>query len=312
MPAPFPFTAIVGQDDFKRALLLCAVDPGIGGVLAMGDRGTAKSTLVRSLSALFDLAGVDTPVVDLPLGATEDRVAGSLDVEAMLRDGTTRFRPGLLADAHGGFLYIDEVNLLDDFLVDLLLDVAASGVNLVERDGLSHSHPARFVLVGSGNPEEGRLRPQLEDRFGLSTVVTTIDDIAQRTAIVRHRIAFDADPEAFIAGHHDAQRELADRLRTARENVHRVDVPDRIVDVAVRLCVELDVVGHRGEVVVVRAARAAAALRGSAVVTSADLAHVAIPALAHRVERGAFESPATTVARVHNIAVALLGARRSA
>ncbi|MFT4087742.1 MAG: AAA family ATPase [Gordonia sp. (in: high G+C Gram-positive bacteria)] len=309
MTARFPFTAVVGQDELKRALLLCSVDPQIGGVLAMGDRGTAKSTLVRSLSAVLALAGAPCPVVDLPLGATEDRVVGALDVEAMLRDGSTEFRPGLLSDAHGGFLYIDEVNLLDDFLVDLLLDVAASGVNVVERDGVSHSHPARFVLVGSGNPEEGRLRPQLEDRFGLSTVVRTIRDVEMRSAIVRQRMRFDADPEAFCARYHDAQARLAERLQLARDRLEAVEIGDDLVAAAVRLCVELGVIGHRGEVVVIRAARAAAALNGRPAASGADLAAAAVPALAHRVERAPFETPATTVARVHNVATALNGKR---
>ncbi|MFC9979257.1 ATP-binding protein [Gordonia sp. NPDC127522] len=305
--ATYPFTAVLGHDSLKSALLMTAVDPGISGVLAMGDRGTAKSTLIRSLGDLMTTAGMTAPVVDLPLGATEDRVVGALDVDRALRDEEAVFRPGLLAEAHGGYLYIDEVNLLDDFLVDLLLDVAASGFNIVERDGISHRHPARFVLVGSGNPEEGQLRPQLEDRFGLSTHVQTINDVALRTRIVRHRLEFDSDPDGFAGRFAVSQHRLAERLTTARRLVDEVEVGDRALESAVRLCVEVGAVGHRGEVMLIRAARALAALREHPTVTSADLADAAIPVLRHRIPRNQFEGPAAPSARVRNAVVAVVG-----
>ncbi|MBB3037928.1 ATP-binding protein [Hoyosella altamirensis] len=262
MRAHFPFTAILGQTDLKNCLLWTAIDPAIGGVLAMGDRGTAKSTTVRALADMLHAAGIAAPVVDLPLGASEDRLLGSLDVDAALARGEVRFRPGLLQEAHRGFLYIDEVNLLDDYLVDLLLDVAASGVNRVERDGLSHQHDAQFVLIGSGNPEEGELRPQLEDRFGLSTHVTTIRDVGVRTEIVRRRLAFDADPDSVLHAFHDQQQDLAGRVSRARSSLGDVAIPDRVSAAAVQLCVECGAIGHRAEIVLVRTARAAAALQG--------------------------------------------------
>lgn len=293
MTAPvFPFTAVLGQDELKSCLLLNAVDPGIGGVLALGDRGTGKSTTVRALGQLLENAGIAAPVIDLPLGATEDRVLGSLDISAALAEGHRRFAPGLLADAHGGFLYIDEVNLLDDYLVDLLLDVAASGVNRVERDGISHTHPARFVLIGSGNPEEGELRPQLEDRFGLATTVTTIAQVAPRTEIVRRRLAFDAGPESFVAGYVGDEAELGARIGAARGRLERVDVPDAILERIVRLCIDAGAVGHRAEIVLMRASRARAALAGAHAVTDVDVAAVAHLALRHRVPRESYETDA--------------------
>ena len=239
----FPFSAIVGQDEMKRAMVLTAIDPGIGGVLVFGDRGTGKSTAVRGLAALLppieavagcpvnsateadipewarveDRAVVEkpTPVIDLPLGATEDRVVGALDIEKALTQGEKAFEPGLLARANRGYLYIDEVNLLEDHLVDLLLDVAQSGQNVVEREGLSIRHAARFVLVGSGNPEEGELRPQLLDRFGLSVEVTSPKDIDTRIEVVRRRDAYDRDPIAFTAAWHGEDLALRDRILAA-------------------------------------------------------------------------------------------------
>ncbi|MDF3285520.1 ATP-binding protein [Gordonia sp. N1V] len=307
MTPTYPFTAVLGHDEFKTALLLTAVDPGISGVLATGDRGTAKSTLIRALGELLAISGIDAPVVDLPLGATEDRVVGALDVDRALRHGEAVFRPGLLADAHGGYLYIDEVNLLDDFVVDLLLDVAASGINIVERDGLSHRHPARFVLVGSGNPEEGQLRPQLEDRFGLSTHVQTITDVGLRTQIVRQRLDYDSDPDVFAERFSVRQHHLAQRLAAARADLEGVEVDEQILSDAVRLCVEVDAVGHRGEVMLIRAARALAALRRHPTVTRGDLADAAIPVLRHRIPREPFERPTVATARVRNAVVSVVG-----
>lgn len=315
----YPFTAIVGQDELRLALVLVAIDPLIGGVLAMGDRGTAKSTAVRGLARLLPpipvvagcpfrcdpgrpeewcsfcreraaQGGLETewqpiPVVDLPLGATEDRVTGSLDIEAALTRGETVFAPGILARANRGFLYIDEVNLLDDHLVDLLLDVAASGVNVVEREGISLQHPARFVLVGSGNPEEGDLRPQLLDRFGLYVQVATITDIALRVEIVRRRDEFERRPQAFIARFSTAERDLRDRIAAARERLDAVVVPDETVEAAARLAAELGLSGHRGELCLLRAARALAAFAGREAATVADVAALAPMALSHRLRR---------------------------
>ena len=225
------------------------------------------------------------PVVDLPLGATEDRVLGSLDIEAALTRGETVFAPGLLARAHRGFLYIDEVNLLDDSLVDLLLDVAASGVNVVEREGVSLSHPARFVLIGSGNPEEGDLRPQLLDRFGLFVPVATITDIALRVEIVRRRDEFERHPRAFAARFAEAEADLRDRIVAARERLDDVGVPDDICEAVARLAAELGLAGHRGELCLIRAVRAYAALTGRTAPAAADVAALAPLALAHRLRR---------------------------
>ncbi len=296
--AVFPFSAILGQEELKLALLLNAVDPGVGGMLALGDRGTAKSTTVRALGQMLRFAGLEMPVVTLPLGASDDRVLGSLDLEAALVHGEKRFAPGLLAEAHGGFLYIDEVNLLDDYLVDLLLDVAASGVNHVERDGLSVTHPARFVLVGSGNPEEGELRPQLEDRFGLAVHVRTIRDPDIRREIVRRRLAFGDDPVGFSGAWRAEDAALAERVCAARERLAEVDLPHRSVDQIVSLVIEAGTTGHRGEIVIARAARAHAALAGRPAVGPADIGAVAAMALRHRCARAPFEDDASVASRI--------------
>jgi magnesium chelatase subunit I len=354
MSPPFPFTAIVGQEDMRRALLVTAVDPSVGGVLVFGDRGTGKSTAVRALAALLppmkvvagcrygcepdkpaglcercdgradpdgaakggrksganpvakvgvarrlSVATVPVPVVDLPLGATEDRVLGALDLEHALARGQKRFEPGLLARAHRGYLYIDEVNLLDDHLVDLLIDAAASGENRVEREGLSVQHPARFVLVGSGNPEEGELRPQLLDRFGLAVDVKTPQDLAQRVEVVRRRDAFERDPEAFVARWADEEGRVRRRLLAARRRLPDVELPPAALERAAALCIKLGTDGLRGELTLVRAARALAALDGAAAVTDAHLRTVAAPALRHRLRRNPLDDTdaGTRVAR---------------
>ena len=298
----YPFTHIHGQDELKEALILCAIDPGIGGVLAFGDRGTGKTTTVRALGQLLSQHGEGssptTPVIDVPLGVTEDRLIGSLDIDAALTTGEARFRPGLLADANNGFLYIDEINLLDDHLVDVLLDVAASGVNIVERDGISHTHPARFVLVGSGNPEEGDLRPQLQDRFGLALRVDTLTDPTERMTIVRERLAFDADPEAFLEDAQEEEQELAASIEKARDRVRDIELSEDAVLTAVEVCTETGCVGHRGELVITRAARARTALLGNDTVTREDVGAVALAALRHRVPNEAFEAPGDVDARL--------------
>jgi magnesium chelatase subunit I len=328
----FPFTAIVGQEDLKRALLIAVVDPGIGGVLITGHRGTAKSTAVRALARLLPpMRVVDgcpyhcdpdapdpqcpscgaataprravvrpVPVVDLPLGATEDRVVGSVDVERALVDGVQAFAPGLLAAANRGFLYIDEVNLLEDHLVDLLLDVAVSGVNVVEREGLSVRHAARFVLIGSGNPEEGDLRPQLLDRFGLQARIRTIVDVAQRVEIVRRRLAFEADPAAFARRFERAQGQLRRELSAAIARRPRVALSDAALLRAAQLCDRLGIDGHRGELALSRAAVALAALDGRDEAGAADVDRVAPLALAHRLRKDPLE-PAADEDRVRRV-----------
>ncbi|HEX9969062.1 MAG TPA: VWA domain-containing protein [Acidimicrobiales bacterium] len=264
---------MVGQEDAKLALLLAALDPAIGGVLLRGQKGSAKTTLARGLAGLL---ADDAPFVELPVGAGEDRVVGALDVEAALTQGEHRFRPGLLAAAHGGVLYVDEVNLLPDHLVDVLLDVAVSGVNRVERDGLSHTHPSRFVLVGSMNPEEGDLRPQLLDRFGLAVDVVAPTDPAVRADIVRRRLAFDAGE---VGG--DDERRLRERLAAARPGT----VPSELVDVVSRLCVSVGAEGLRADLVICRAAAALAGWEGRDEATVEDVRRVAPLALTHRRRR---------------------------
>lgn len=335
----FPFAAIVGQEDMKLAMLVAAVDQGIGGVLAFGDRGTGKSTTVRALAALLppmkaiqscryhcDPAAPDTwcadcraagegnsgnaislrgksvtvpvPVVDMPLGATEDRVVGALDLERALT-GAKVFEPGLLARANRGFLYIDEVNLLEDHLVDLLLDVAASGENVVEREGLSIRHPARFVLIGSGNPEEGELRPQLLDRFGLSVEVRTPADLPTRIDVVRRRDGFERDPAAFEDHWHKAQDKLRRRIVAARARLPNVVVSDKALERAARLCMALGTDGLRGELTLIRAGRAVAALDGDRAVGDPHLRRVAAMVLSHRLRRSPLDDAGagTRVAR---------------
>lgn len=335
--SPYPFAALVGQAEMVRALLLVAVDPGIGGVLVQGDRGTGKSTAVRALAALLPpmrvVAGcrygcdpgapaglcddcqsrsprtegtAPIPVVDLPLGATEDRVAGALDIERALVDGVRAFEPGLLARAHRGFLYIDEVNLLEDHLVDLLLDVAASGENVVEREGISLRHPARFVLIGSGNPEEGELRPQLLDRFGLSVEVRTPMDLATRIEVVRRRDSFEREPTAFAARWRTPQQRLASRIVAARRRLARIRTPDQALEAAARLCMALGTDGLRGELTLIRAARALAAFDGGAEVSAAELRAVAVPALCHRLRRNPLDE-AGSAARVQRAIDDVLG-----
>ncbi|NHB76979.1 magnesium chelatase ATPase subunit I [Rhodobacter calidifons] len=310
---PFPFTAIVGQDDMRLAMVLTAIDPMIGGVLVFGDRGTGKSTAVRGLAALLppiravascpvnsadpsqcppwadipDASVIDkpTPVVDLPLGVSEDRVTGALDVERAIAAGVKAFEPGLLARANRGYLYIDEVNLLEDHIVDLLLDVAQSGENVVERDGLSIRHPARFVLVGSGNPEEGDLRPQLLDRFGLSVEVRSPRDIATRVEVVLRREAYEADPYAFAATWAPEEARLRTTILNARAALPKVQTPRAALEDCASLCIALGSDGVRGELTLLRAARALAASEAAPSVTRDHLRRVAAMALGHRLRR---------------------------
>jgi magnesium chelatase subunit I len=274
----FPFSALLGQPALRQALLLAAIDPGIGGVLIEGPRGTAKSTSARALAELLP----DGAFVTLPLGASEEQLVGTLNIEAALQHGSVRFAPGLLARAHGGVLYVDEVNLLPDALVDQLLDVAASGTNIVERDGVSHQHPASFVLVGTMNREEGELRPQLLDRFGLALALHNCNDIAQRSAIVKARLAFDADPAGFRAQHAAAQAALAADIREARTRLTQLSFDDAVHARVSELCIAAGVDGLRADLVLLRAARALAALQGAATLSTAHVDAVADYALHHR------------------------------
>ncbi|MDJ1009058.1 MAG: magnesium chelatase ATPase subunit I [Paracoccaceae bacterium] len=310
---PFPFSAIVGQDEMKRAMILTAIDPRIGGVLVFGDRGTGKSTAVRGLAALLPPIKVvescpvnsetsadcpdwaergskrrvnrPTPVVDLPLGATEDRVTGALDIERALVHGEKAFEPGLLAQANRGYLYIDEVNLLEDHIVDLLLDVAQSGENVVEREGLSIRHAARFVLVGSGNPEEGELRPQLLDRFGLAVDVTSPRDVETRVEVIRRRAGYEEEYEAFMARWRRADGRLRAKILKARARLSEVATPEGALADCAAICIALGSDGLRGELTLLKAARALAAFEGDREVSRAHLRQMAGPALGHRLRR---------------------------
>lgn len=322
MPQHFPFSAVVGADDMALALTLTTISPAVGGVLVRGEKGTAKSTIVRGLASVLppieviagdrfssdpseaDPLSPDGPfstgaptetrpvrLVELPVGATEDRVLGSLHLEKALSEGVTTYEPGLLARAHRGILYVDEVNLLHDHLVDLLLDAAAMGRSTVERDGVSIEHAARFVLVGTMNPEEGELRPQLLDRFGLTVDVRAPRDPAVRAEIVRRRLAYEADPAAFAARFADAEADFTDRIVRAQKLVEQVDLTDGVLTTIAELCAAFDVDGMRADIVTARAAAAHAAWHGRTEVTKEDIRVAARLALPHRRRRNPFDAP---------------------
>ncbi|WP_320668066.1 magnesium chelatase ATPase subunit I [Prochlorococcus sp. MIT 1307] len=320
----FPFTAVIGQEEMKLALLLNVIDPRIGGVMIMGDRGTGKSTTIRALADLlpdldvvagdpYNSSPIDpdlqssevreliengesptteekqVPMVDLPLGATEDRLCGTIDIEKALSDGVRAFEPGLLAKANRGLLYVDEVNLLDDHLVDVLLDSAASGWNTVEREGISVRHPARFVLIGSGNPEEGELRPQLLDRFGMSVEVRTVRNPELRVQVVDQRTAFDSDPDSFAIATKEKQDALQKKVVAAQEILQEVNIDDDLRLRISAVCGELDVDGLRGDIVTNRAARALAAFENRKEVSEEDVARVISCSLRHRLRKDPLE-----------------------
>ena len=323
MPVIYPFTAIVGQERMLRALILNAVDTRIGGVLIRGERGTAKSTAARALAALLPrvkviencrfgcdpdhnsswctecqerfangktipVANRQTPFIDLPVSATEDRVVGTLDIEKAIQLGERHFEPGVLAAANRGLLYIDEVNLLDDHVVDVLLDSAAMGMNIIEREGISFSHPARFILVGTMNPEEGDLRPQLIDRFGLSVEIRGIPSARERISIMERNLQFEAEPEAFRDSFIAKEQELSRQIDNARELVEQVLFTSRNLLSIATLTASLNVEGHRSDLVILKTARAHAAFEGRTQITDRDIALAAELALPHRIRRGPF------------------------
>ena len=320
----YPFTAIVGQEEMKTALLLSIIMPSLGGVLIKGEKGTAKSTAVRAAAALLPVldavrgcachcdpalpdlccdacrskqqesASLPTEkipmrVVELPVSATEDRVVGTLDMEAAIQHGRKEFEPGILAAANRNILYVDEINLLEDHIVDILLDSAAMGVNTVEREGISYAHPARFVLVGTMNPEEGDIRPQLLDRFALSVTVVGEREEKMRVEVIRRRIAYERDPDAFAAAYADAQERLRTQILEARARVPHVTVPDAVLDYAAQISLTLGVDGHRADITLIKAGIAHAALAGRNTVTAEDLQRVSRLVLAHRMRRRPFE-----------------------
>lgn len=335
MRTTYPFTAIVGQERMKRALILNAINPQIGGVLIRGERGTAKSTAARALAALIpeievvtgcrfgcnpnrpdlfcdecrDRMAVEgtlpstsrlTSFVDLPVSATEDRVVGTLDIEKAIQKGERHFEPGILAAANRGVLYVDEVNLLDDHVVDLLLDSAAMGVNVVEREGISFQHPAQFVLVGSMNPEEGDLRPQLLDRFAHSVDVIGLTDAKQRVEILRRRIFFEQDTEGFVDAFESAEEELSERIEAARERYTLVKYSDKDLYTIAALTASFKVDGHRADIVILRTARAQAAYDGRLQINDKDILLAAELALPHRMKKQPFQDAVMNMDQLQN------------
>jgi magnesium chelatase subunit I len=308
----FPFAAIIGQDEMKLALQLNVIDPKIGGVMIMGDRGTGKTTTIRALADLlpditiikndpfntdpkgleksYETEEIKIPMVELPLGATEDRVCGTINLKEILSGGNSTFEPGLLARANRGLLYVDEINLLDDHLVDVLLDSAASGWNTVEREGISIKHPAKFILVGSGNPEEGELRPQLLDRFGMHAEIRTVRDPNLRVKIVEERINFDQSPESWFQKYETEQFKIQDRIVTAQNSLSKVTITKEFQLKISQVCSELEIEGLRGDIVSTRAAKALAAFENRSEVTLSDIKRTIILCLRHRLRRDPMES----------------------
>lgn len=320
----FPFTSIVGQEEMKLSLILNVIDPKIGGVMIMGDRGTGKSTIVRALVDLLppievvendpynsdpydpelmsdevlekiknneniSITEIKTPMIDLPLGATEDRVCGTIDIEKAISEGKKAFEPGLLAQANRGILYVDEVNLLDDHLVDVLLDSAASGWNTVEREGISICHPARFILVGSGNPEEGELRPQLLDRFGMHAQIKTVLDPALRVKIVLEREKFEKNPKEYLKNFQPEQDILKEKIINARKNLKEIKIKYELLEKISQICSELKVDGLRGDMVTSRAAKALVAFENRGEVTPKDIYSIITLCLRHRLRKDPLE-----------------------
>jgi magnesium chelatase subunit I len=308
----FPFAAIIGQDEMKLALQLNVIDPKIGGVMIMGDRGTGKSTTIRALADLlpdiqiikndpfntdpkglpnqYETENIKIPMVELPLGATEDRVCGTINLKEILSGGNSTFEPGLLARANRGILYVDEINLLDDHLVDVLLDSAASGWNTVEREGISIKHPAKFILVGSGNPEEGELRPQLLDRFGMHAEIRTIREPKLRVRIVEERMNFDQSPNLWFEKYEKEQEEIQNRIIRAQESLSKVTISKDFQLKISEICSELQIEGLRGDIVSTRAAKALTAFENRFEVTLDDIRRTIILCLRHRLRKDPMES----------------------
>jgi len=308
----FPFAAIIGQEEMKLALQLNVIDPKIGGVMIMGDRGTGKSTTIRALADLlpditiikndpfntdpnglvtkYETEEIKIPMVELPLGATEDRVCGTINLKEVLSGGSSTFEPGLLARANRGLLYVDEINLLDDHLVDVLLDSAASGWNTVEREGISIKHPAKFILIGSGNPEEGELRPQLLDRFGMHAEIRTIRDPNLRVKIVEERISFDQSPQVWFDKYEQEQINIQNRIIQAQKSLKQVTISKEFQLKISQICSELEIEGLRGDIVSTRAAKALTAFENRTVVEVEDIHRTIILCLRHRLRRDPMES----------------------
>lgn len=284
-PEVYPFAAIVGQEAMKKGLLLNLVEPRLGGMLIRGEKGTAKSTAVRALADLMP----GLRVVNLPVSATEDRVVGTLDIEHAIREGEKRFEPGLLAAADGHILYVDEINLLDDAIVDALLDAAAMGVNTVEREGVSYSHSARFILIGTMNPEEGELRPQLLDRFALSVEVAGEREVADRMEVVKRRLAFEADPAAFRRQYEQEQQQLNERIERARERLATIEPTDQLLEWTAKVGIRLGVDGHRADITLMKTAMALAAWEGRTRVQPEDMVEAAMLVMPHRMRKRPFE-----------------------
>jgi magnesium chelatase subunit I len=308
----FPFAAIIGQEEMKLALQLNVIDPKIGGVMIMGDRGTGKSTTIRALADLlpditiikndpfntdpkglektYETEAIKIPMVELPLGATEDRVCGTINLKEILSGGSSTFEPGLLARANRGLLYVDEINLLDDHLVDVLLDSAASGWNTVEREGISIKHPAKFILIGSGNPEEGELRPQLLDRFGMHAEIRTIRDPNLRVKIVEERISFDQSPQTWFEKYENEQINIQNRIVTAQKLLNQVTISKEFQLKISQICSELEIEGLRGDIVSTRAAKALTSFENRTEVTLDDIKRTITLCLRHRCRRDPMES----------------------
>lgn len=336
--AVYPFTAIVGQEVMKLALILNVINPALGGVLIKGEKGTAKSTAVRALAELLPAMNIVTgckyhcdpfdsnhycdecaelalkgelpnttakmKVVELPVSATEDRVVGTLDIEQAIKKGEKKFEPGILALANRNILYVDEINLLDDHVVDVLLDAAAMGVNTVEREGVSYSHPAKFVLVGTMNPEEGDIRPQLLDRFGLSVVVTGEHEPAKRVEVIKRRLAYELDADSFIAGYEEEQKALAEKITAAQKLLPEVTFNDELLTKVAQLAIELGVDGHRADITVIKTAMTVAAYEGRKETSLEDVKTAAKLVLPHRMRRRPFEEGTLDWDKVESILMA--------
>ncbi|WP_240255810.1 ATP-binding protein [Fredinandcohnia quinoae] len=293
----YPLTAIVGQEDMKLALILNVINPSLGGVLIRGEKGTAKSTAVRALAEIippipteYEESSESLKVIDLPISATEDRVVGTIDVEHAIKTGEKKFESGILAEAHRNILYVDEINLLEDHIVDVLLDAAAMGVNVVEREGISYSHPARFILVGTMNPEEGDLRPQLLDRFALSVDVYGEKDVSLRMEVIKRRLQFEADPFSFIESYKNEQQQLRLTVLQARENLKAIKITDDLIEIAAKISILSEVEGHRSDITMIKTAMTIAAFENRIMVEVDDLRRAASLVLPHRLKRKPFEN----------------------